>query len=396
MPEPLALSTLKRRPVAEVVGALTAENAGEQALKQAGISLLHEARNYGLTMREYLMLAVDPNQGEVKYTGLNGYEATLAHLNLPFKDSYEQGITLQAASETFQRFPGTRAMFPEVIDDMLKWQNRQSLIEKIDNIVAVSRTISGVEEISTIVNDDSADRGSYTVSEMSRIPVRSIRTAQQTVGIFKHGSGYRTSYEFLRRARLDILTPFANRVARELEMSKVKAATSILVNGDGVNGAAAVVAQSTLTGYDSGASGVLQYKPMLTWMVNQAQAGVPVDTIVGNYAAFLSFLFLFMPVTSVGPSVAEAMGSKGLGPTFNISKFGFDTNVTFAISSTAPSGKLIGLVKGETLEELVEAGSLISESEQAVLNQTITYVRSESTGYKLAFGDTRSILNYAA
>jgi hypothetical protein len=56
----------------------------------------------------------------------------------------------------------------------------------------------------------------------------------------------------------------------------------------------------------------------------------------------------------------------------------------------------MGLSRGDTLEELVEAGSNIDESERAIQNQSITYVKSENAGYKLAFGDTRSIYNYGA
>lgn len=394
MAEIRSLTEIKRQPAAAVLDPLRAESEGQS--KEAGLRLVREAASFGLTVRDYLTLAIDPNAGEKTFVGLNGYEAALAHLNLPFKDAYELGVTLQAAGETFQRFPGTRAMFPEVIDDMLRWANRQQQIENVAALVSNSRTIAGTELISTVVNDDSAERTTATIAEGARIPIRSIRTSQTSVGIFKHGSGYRTTYEFNRRARLDILTPFANRVARELEMSKVKAATGILVNGDTVNAAAPVVAQSTLAGYDSGASGQLQYKAMLTWLVNQAKAGTPVDTIVGNFDAYLAFLWLFLPVTAKGPSDADLAAARGVGPTFNLSKFGFDTNVNFAISSTAPASKLIGYVKGETLEELVEAGSQIAESEQSIQNQVVTYVRTESTGYKLAFGDTRSILNYGA
>lgn len=395
MPEVRSLTEIQRKPAAAVLDPLKA--ASENASKEAGLALVRQAAEFGLTVRDYLTLAIDPTAGDAKFGGLNGYEAALAYLNLPVKDAYEVGVVLQAAGETFQKFPGTRAMFPEVIDDMLRWQNRQSQIETVAPLLANSRTISGTELISTVVLDDSAERVTATVAEGARIPVRSIRTSQTSVGIFKHGSGYRTTYEFNRRARLDILTPFANRVARELEMSKVKAATSILVNGDGVNAAATVVPMSGLAGYDSGVgTGTLQYKAMLTWLVTQAQNGVPVDTIVGNFDMYLKFLWLFLPVTAMGPGVADLAAQRGVGPTFNFSKFGFDANINFAISSTAPANKLIGIVKGETLEELVEAGSQIAESEQSIQNQVVTYVRTESTGYKLAFADTRSILNIAA
>lgn len=390
-----SLTEIKRVSAATILDPIL-KAGSDNASKEEGLKLVKLAGEHGVSVRDYLTLAIDPLAGDRKFDGLNGYEAALFHMNLPSKNDFSRGIVLQAASETFQKYPGTRAMFPEVIDDMLRWNNRQQNIEKVSDIVAVSRTIAGTELISTVVLDDSADRGTFIIAEGARIPVRSLKTSQTSVGLFKHGSGYRMTYEFGRRARLDLLTPFANRVARELEMSKMAAATGILINGDGVNAAAPVVAQSTLTGYDAGQSGKLQYKPMLAWLISRAQAGVPVDTVVGNFAAYLEFLFLFMPVTAVGPNVADFAAARGIGPKFNFSKFGFDQNVSFAISSQAPTGKLIGITKGETLEELIEAGSIISESEAAIQNQVVTYVKTENTGYKLAFADTRSVLNFAA
>lgn len=199
-----------------------------------------------------------------------------------------------------------------------------------------------------------------------------------------------------RRARLDLLTPYVNRLGREMERSKVAAATSVLVNGDGVQAAAGVINQSSYNGGAIGTStnGVLSYKHLLAWLVARAQAGTPVDTVVGNWDAYVQWLFLF--------SIPLANGGGDMTAAANMARSGFQIGgipilngqVNFALSSTASANQLIGLTKGETLEELVEAGSLIAESERAVQNQTITYIKSEVTGYRLVFGDTRSIYNY--
>jgi hypothetical protein len=394
-----SLLEIQRQPIDKVLATLKSGNSAESV--NAGTALVKEAASFGLDIRDYLTLAINPDapvkmgdrEGHL-FKGLNGYEAALAYLNLPFKNDFEKGIVLAAAAETFQKFPGTRAMFPEVIDDMLRWQNRQNTWETVAPILANSRTISGTELISTVVLDDSEQRKSYTIPEGANIPVRSIRTSQTSVSIYKHGSGYRTTYEFSRRASLDILTPFAARVQRELDLSKLTAAVNILISGDGVNAAAAEVNQFSLTGYDAASAGKLQYRPLLKWLVDRAKAGTPVDTVVGDYDAYLQWIFMFSPVLNVKSEVA-AMAEAGLAPKMDIAVPVLNTNVRFVPASAAPAGKLVGLLKGETLEELVEAGSLISESDSAIRNQTITYVRTHSTGYKLAFGDTRSIYDYA-
>jgi hypothetical protein len=386
----------RQAPEVVLAGLRPADPSDQGRSADAGRRLVRLAADVGLGMRDYLTLAIDPRTSSEaqRYDGLNGYEAALAYLNLPVRQDLEQGVLLQAASESFQTYPGTRAMFPEVMDDILRWRNRQDQLEQVGPLVSQSRTISGAEMISTFVDDDSNERGTYTVSEFGQVPVRTIRTSQQTVGIFKHGSGYRTSYEFNRRASLDIMTPFAARVARELEISKVRAATSTLINGDGINPAAPVVQVSAFGG-DATKAFSTNYKALAKWLMARAKAGYPIDTILGNYDMFVEILFMFQPVLGLGGFTdIQALVAQGT-PKINTNLPILNKSVNFALSSGVPEGQLVGFTVAETLEELVEAGSNIAENERSIGNQSITYVRTENTGYKLAFPDTRQVLDVA-
>lgn len=388
------LTDLKRRPVEQVIAGLKDESKG--ASTEAGSNLVAQAKDYGLSLRDYLSLAVDTRSGEfaeqAQKAGLSGYELSVAALGLPSRNDFNEGVLLQASSESFQKFPGTRAMFPEVIDDMLRWKDRQDTLETVAPLLSQTRTISGTELLSTVVDDDSSERGTQTVPELANIPVRTIRTSQQSVQMFKHGSAYRTSYEFNRRASLDILTPYAARVARELEIGKVGAATSVLINGDGVNAAATVEAITTHGGTINDLS--VNYKALAKFLMKMAKDGVPADVIVGNYDMFVDLLFMFMPTLASDKVEAREMAMAG-APGVNLSLPIMNNAVSFVLSSGMPAGQLMAFNRGETLEELVEAGSIISESENAIRNQSITYVRTETSGYRLAFGDTRRILDVA-
>jgi hypothetical protein len=390
-----------RKSPEELLGGLTNVDS-PTAAQDAAKRLVMNAKAFGVEMRDYLRLVIDPTKSNqaADYDGLNGYEAALKYLNLPVKDDFDNGITLDLASDTFEFLPGTRVLFPEVIDDLVRWKYRQDQFERTENIVAGSRTIAGAEMIMAVVNDTQDD---YTimrpVAELSNIKVHSIQTSQQTVRMFKLGGGYKTSYEFSRRARLDLLTPYANRLNRELDRSKVALATSILINGDGVNAAAPVVNQSSFDASVNQASTAnkINYQSLLAWFVARAKAGTPVDTVVGNWDAYIQWLLMFaVPIANAGfpdSTAAENMaraGFKAQGVPL------MDGTVNFAISSTAPENQIIGITKGETIEELIEAGSLISEAERAPLNQSITYLKTETSGYRLAYSDTRSIYNYAA
>ena len=393
-----SLSGIKRAAPADVLVKLKSENKTESAY--AGQELIGKVREYGISIRDYLTLAIDPlmatgNERD-SFDGLNGYQSALKYLGLPVKSDFESGIVLDLASDTFETAPGTRALFPEVIDDMVRWQYRQDQLETTKTIVSGSRTIAGTEMISTIVLDAATDyQAIRPVSEFAGIQIASIRTTQNIVRMGKIGGGYRTSYEFQRRARLDILTPYAARISRELERSKVGMATLILINGDGVNTAAPVVFQSTFTNaptIPAATAGKLSYPHLLAWFVSRAKIGYPIDTVVGNYDMYLQWIMMFStPLQgAVGPSGAEILAKSG----FQMNAVPLLSGIiNFALSSSAPAGQLIGFNKAETIEELIEAGSMIQEAERSIQNQSVTYVRSEVSGYRLPFGDTRSIFD---
>lgn len=381
----------------EQVKALLATDSNHESTDN-GLKLVREAQSYGLSMRDYLTLAVAPDKSENRalYAGLNGYEATKLALNLPHANDFERGVFLQAASNTFQTYAGTRALFPEIVDDMLKAKTRLEVAENIASIVSQSRTIDGSEMITTYMEDDADQRKTYTVSELGRVPMRSVRTSQNTVGLGKRGSGIEISYEFARRASLDILTPFAARILRDAELSKVSAATNILINGDGVNAAAAVINFSTFAGSVQTEISATNYKALSKFLMKRAKDGFPVDTLVCNYDMYVDLMFLYAPTISGNGSVPMAMGEMG-APVINTRMNALNgLNLNISLSSAVPAGKIICMAKNECIEELIEANSNISESERSIIDQSIKYVKTETTGYKLAIPEARVVLNVLA
>lgn len=386
----------------EVLAGFKSENREES--RQAGMNLISKAKDANLTIGDYMRFAVDLDASEAgkKYAeaGLDGFEAALAYLGLPIKENYSKKVTLASTNETFKTYPGTRAMFPEVMDNVLRWGTNQDYLEKVSDLVGNSRTINGTEMVSIVADSDEDAEGTFQISEGADIPVRTIRTSEVAVKMFKHGSGYQMTYEFDRRAAIDVMTPYVNRINRRLELSKVALATQVLINGDGAKGheAAPVIKQTEMlkkAGLDTAEinaeKGKLNFKGLLAWLVDRAGNGAhaPIDTVVGNYDMYLQWMLMFTPTLN-GISQAEALAKVG-GPSVTATIPGMFMPIKFALSSSMPAGKLLGMTRGETLEELIEAGSQISESERAVKNQTIVYVKTEVTGYHLIFGDTRSV-----
>src|SRR3546814_4624956 len=96
---------------------------------KAGQNLVQAANALKISLPDYLTLAIDTEKGDFKGSKLNGFEAALAHLGLPIRDAYANGILLQAAADTFQTYPGTRAMFQPVLAAILQWKYHQDKIE---------------------------------------------------------------------------------------------------------------------------------------------------------------------------------------------------------------------------------------------------------------------------
>ena len=393
--------------IEEVLANLKDES--KEKSRQAGLDLAAAAKEYDLTLADYLRYAINleaSDEGKkFAEAGLDGFEATLAYLGLPVKNDPSKKASLVSTNETFKTYPGTRVMFPAVIDNVLRWSSNQDYLENVAALVGNSRTISGTEMIQVVADSDEDAEGTFLVAEGADIPVRTIKTSETAVKMYKHGSGYEVTYEFDRRAAIDIMVPYVARINRRLELSKVALATQVLINGDGATGhdAAPVVNQSTMYAKINGTgSGIvspttkIDFASLLAWLVDRAGSGAhaPIDTVIGNYDMYLQWMLMFTP-TLQNQSQVEAMAKVG-GPSVTAALPGLFVPIKFALSSTVPAGKLIGITKAETLEELVEAGSQISESERAVKHQKIVYVKSEVTGYHLVFGDTRSIYNIAA
>lgn len=364
---------------------------------RAGQNLIRAAKEARLSITDYLRLAVNPNEGQFKGSGLDGFECALAFLDLPVREDLGKGILLQAAAETFTTYPGTRALFQPVVDNILQWKYRQDQIESIDPLLSQSRVVAGNEVITTVVDDKAADyQQTGVIAEGAEIPIRSLRTSEKNVKFYKFGGAIEFTYEFERRASLDLITPYASRMEREVQIGQVAIATAMLLNGDGVNGAAPVVNAAALAAAmpvpPTTVAGSLNWEVILKWLVSRAQDGVPVDTVVGNWDMYLEWLRMFAkPTSASGLPQIEAL--KAAGVQVAIENPNLPLNIKFALSSTAPASKLIGFIKAETLEELVENGSDIEESTRAITNQRVRYVKTTNRGYRLAFGDTRSVLN---
>lgn len=382
---------VKKIKLEDVVKGLTAELPSDSI--RAGEALSHDAKDANMALDVYLNQAIDMTEGEAAQLaskGLSGYEMVNLKLGLPLKNDDRNQISLSSASETFATKPGSRILFPYTIDNVLRWSSRLDNMERVEDLINGSRTISGNELVRIVANDTADDRKTFKVAEGARIPVRKVSLGQKAIEIFKHGSGLEFTYEFQRRASLDIITPFAARVERDLQLSKVSAATGILINGDGVNAGATALSQATLD--PSATNGKISYDGILAACVTAAKAHAPIDTIAGDMDAYVQLMKLFGTAATSSAFSVDQMAQKG-GPQF-LTMQNIFTPIRFVLDSAVPAGKLLMFNRADSLEEIVEAGSRIQEEERAIREQIITYTKTENTGYGLVYSDARWLYTY--
>lgn len=389
------ITEIKKRKLDEICNPLLSESDVEA--RMAAERLSKEAASFGLGLDKFLDLAVDLSSGDeaAAYNngkGLSGFEQVMLKMKLPMRNNFKNQVTLAQASDTFATKPGSRILFPYAIDNVLRWNNNLDQMEKVSDLLSGSRTTSGNELIRIVAEDDANARKTSRVGEGANIPMRKVRYSEKAVTFYKHGSGIEYTYEFERRAALDIITPFAARVARDLEISKMNAATNIMINGDGVNGAATALSQANLDA--QAVDGKISYDGLLGALATAIKKYHAIDTIAGNIDAYLQLMKVFGVAAASNAYNVDQLGEKG-GPKF-LTLSNIFTPVKFVLDSSVPEGKLLMFNRPDTLEEIVEANSRIEEENRNVNSQIIQYVRTENTGYSLIYPDCRYVYTYKA
>lgn len=390
-----SLNQIKKQKLSDLLKGIKSEDAGLS--KQAGIQLSMQAADFDLTLRDYLCLAVDFTAEEetrkLYDQKFNGYEMAKVALGLPSKNDFSNQITLAQASDTFARYPGARNLFSYVVDDMLRWKTRQDNMQTIDGLLANTRYVNSNELIRVVLDGNEDAFKTYDIGEGAEIPMRNIKSTDMSVKFGKIGSGYRLTYEFMRDATLDILTPYVARIAREKQLAKMEKCTRLMINGDGTtyHPAATEVKQVALD--PSANTGKLNYDVLVRHIINQAKKGITVTAVSGNWDAYEQYIKMFTPDANV-TTKPEEMAKRNIGPAFGtVNLF---APVNFVVNTSVPEGKLLCFNRAETVEELIRAGSQIQEEERNITNQTIVYTNTENVGYALIFGDTRTLYNYGA
>lgn len=256
---------------------------------------------------------------------------------------------------------------------MERWQDRIEATIPLSEIVAFYTPVEGSDYRAAYVTYDATEVRKYRVGEATEIPLGKLTTADQAVRLEKYGRGIQLSYEAQRRLRVDRLAWWIQFAALQDEIDKVSAAIDVLINGDGNSNAAINSALNTHDATTS--SGVLTLKGFLSWEMDFTP--YIMTTMLMRKAAALQVRML-----NVGSGNIPLAGSSLGGAPLSLRPINRTAqNIGYGWTDDVAANVILGFDRRFGIEMVTEIGSVITETEKFVTNQTDVMVMSEVSAF---------------
>lgn len=256
-----------------------------------------------------------------------------------------------------------------------RWRNKIAPPIPLSELVAVTTPIRGDTYRSIYMTYDAAAVRMYRVGESADIPVTNLVSGENVIELHKYGRGLRTTYEVLRRMRVDKLAWFIQWAALQAQIDKVAAVLDVMVNGDG-NANTAATEYNLLTLDTEATANELS---LAGWLAFKLKFGemYTLTTALMTEAVALQLILL-------------NTGSGNI-PLANVTLGGIRSNLTpinttgdavrYGWTSEAPAGKIVGFDASMAIEHVIEIGSTIRETERYIQNQTELITFTEVEGF---------------
>lgn len=228
--------------------------------------------------------------------------------------------------------------------------------------------------VAKINADQTGERLRYSrVAERAELPVYVIELSKQTIFVYKYGGRVNTSYEALRRMRIDKLALLLQRMAYEEQQRLLDEALEVGLNGDGNANAA----------LDTAGPAAYTAQKLDEWALDVAYN----DQLSFNMAA----------ANLVETKAVSALRYPGADEVLTPDMVAMYANQGRALPDGTPlklapkTSLLAGLDvilawdRARALEQVVENGSQIEETQRFITNQTQDWTMSINTGFAKPF-----------
>ena len=308
--------------------------------------------------------SIDPSENYkgTNLEGLDAFERQLKRFDIKLKG---------AGSSTVDKFFATTdsaVLFPEYISRAV----RQGIEEgkHLDSIVATKTNIEGLD-YRTITSIPTADEKELKdVAEGAQIPETVIHTQENLVTLKKRGRMLVASYEAIRFQRLDLFTVTLRQIGAYIARSQFKDAVNVLIDGDGNNNSAEVVAPAT--------AGTITYADLIKlW---NTFSPYEMNTLIASPDIMAKLLA--MPEFRDAPAGLNFHGNGSM-----ITPLGAKL-----IKSNDLSKKIVALDKNYALE-MVTAGGVQTDFDRLIDRQLERAAITQISGFARIFADSAKVMN---
>lgn len=308
--------------------------------------------------------SVDPSENYkgTSLEGLDAFERQLKRFDIKLKG---------AGSSTVDKFFATTdsaVLFPEYVSRAV----RQGIEEgkHLDSIVATKTNIEGLD-YRTITSVPTADEKELKeVAEGAQIPETVVHTQENLVTLKKRGRMLVASYEAIRFQRLDLFTVTLRQIGAYIARSQFKDAVNVLIDGDGNNNPAEIIAPAT--------AGTITYADLIKlW---NSFSPYEMNTLIASPDIMAKLLT--MPEFRDAPAGLNFHGNGSM-----ITPLGAKL-----IKSTDLNKKLVALDKNYALE-MVTAGGVQTDFDRLIDRQLERAAITQISGFAKIFADSAKVMN---
>lgn len=380
--------------------------------KEQGLTLYKQSIDAGMTFWQYLEM-IQPSKST---DSLTAFERQLQLNGIIVQSKPELGLFSSPGEYFFQSDrPGSAILFPVLLQKTALWTKLKGFVD-INRIVATTRTISGTTAYSVLSIDDSAITGGqltggitqpmahgrrFRVDQRGNFPSVNIAWSEKTNAVTKHGVQLNWTYEFVRRASIELMQTVVARIMLQDQLELFNEAVSIVINGDGTANppcavktlkktAAGATANQIVT--NATAAGELTYETWLKYIGNTRP--YTYDAIFGNLSTLVKFVTMSRPTMDPAAIITNLLEAKSQG-TAKLDTPLFP-NVTLFLAENMPDDKVLGIDTAFAIERIIELGSDLKEVERVIQNQTEAMVISISDNVSKIFNEAASVLDFSA
>lgn len=307
---------------------------------------------------------IDPSENYkgTSLDGLDAFERQLKRFDIKVKGAGSSAV------EKFFSTTDSAVLFPEYVARAVRQGMEEANI--LDGIVAAKTNINGLDyrTITSVPSED--DKELKNVAEGAVIPETEIRTQENLVRLHKRGRMLVASYEAIRFQRLDLFTVTLRQIGAYIARTQLKDAVDVLINGDGNDNAAEVIAPAT-SGSITYADLVKLWNSFSPYEMNTLIASPDVTAKLLNMAEFRD--------------AAAGLNFHGKGAM--ITPLGAKL-----LKSADINSKVVAIDKNCALE-MVTAGGVQTDFDRLIDRQLERAAITQISGFAKIFADASKVMN---